>query len=1091
MTRYILLLIAMVLLPVIGYSQTTGATIEGAVMTAEGQPLPGANVVAIHQPTGTRYGTATRANGSYTLNSVRVGGPYIIKVTFIGYNAAKKELEDIDLGETIDVNFTLQEGNIQLEELTVIGSVNPVFNENVTGAKTHISTIEIERAPSISRSLQDFLRLSPMASGSNSFGGANDRYNSLLIDGATLDDVFGLGEATPGSQAGVESPISIDAIAELNVAIAPFGVKNGSFNGAQINAVTRSGQNKYVGSVYFYSRSEALSGNYIRDNGLLSDDLEEFQQRFYGLRLGGPIVKDELFFFVSAELKQETSPITTLLGSAPDEFPLDPPAFAELSQIAQSQYSYDPGGYGSRLSTDQDNVKFLVKLNWNINTNNKLMFRYNYLNATDQEGINRSPGSYSFANRRYNFKSKLHSFVLELNTDISNNMFNTFRAVYTRIRDTRNVADQAFPEVNISFDADEPQCEFCSIYMGIDRFSQKNELFQDLIEITDNLTYIRGDHEFTFGTSNKLFYFSNLFVQDAFGTYEFRGNGGNSVIENFREADPYEYRLSYLLPGGNPRAEFSGLQFGLYAQDRWTVNDRLTVTLGLRVDVPFMPKTPTFNPDVPDAFPGFSTSRVASGNPLWSPRFGFNWDLSTDETMTQIRGGVGVFSGPPPFVWISNQYSNTGVDYGRLIISDYFGDNGYVNVIGPGFFSGDPNNQPNPLDDPNLIPISTTAVNLISEDFKYPQSLKFNLAIDQELPNDIIFTLEGLYSNALNAVVFKNLNVNKVATSVHGRPLYDDPSDLFTFANADYVNPGFTNVILLDNTDKGYRYSVSAQLQKQFYSGLSVNVAYTYTIAKSVNSGNSSRAISNWQFNESVDPNNPGLGITDYNRRHRFFTNISYRLDWAKGWFTTITAYLTVHSGTPFSWVYFGNANGDTQRTNDLIYVPEIADFGQADDVVLIADNPEGREADWQALNAFINSHPSLARYRGEFVPRNNATTPWETFLDMRISQTIPTFNGQSLELTLSMFNVLNFINEKWGLDRSVSFNSKTAWTFEEYVDQAFINNPDNAYLGLTSEDIGKPVISFDPFRVYESAIYNIRDVSSVWRAQLGIRYNF
>lgn len=1063
MKRYLLLGMALLLLPMAAISQTTGATIEGTVTNAQGQPLPGANVVAIHQPTGSRYGASTRSNGNFTLSGVRVGGPYLIKVTFVGYNAAKKKLDDINLSETIEVNFKLQEGSVQLDELTVVGTVNSVFNENVTGAKTHISTKEIARTPTISRSLTDYLQSVPQASGGFSFGGGNDRYNSLLIDGATMDDVFGLGTATPGSRTGVGSPISIDAIAEFNVALAPFSVTNNGFTGARINAVTRSGTNEYSGSAYFYTRSNEMEGRYIRDNGTLSPEFDEFKERYFGLRLGGPIIKDELFFFVSAEYKRESAPISTTLGNKVEQFPVAVSVFEEITQITQNRSGYDPGGYGNVLSADQNNVKLLAKINWNINENNKLMFRYNYLQAFDDRGISRSPSSYSFSNARYKFKTKMHSFVVELNSDIGNNMSNMFRAVYTHIKDYRNLANQPYPDVGISVTANEPQCRYCSISMGINYSYQRNELIQDLIEITDNFKYIAGDHEFTFGTSNKIYFFDNLFVQNAFGSYSFRANGGDSVIENFRQGDPYNYNYSYLLPGGNPRAQFPVLQFGLYAQDRWTINDRLMITYGLRVDVPFMPKEPSYNPDVPEAFPGYSTSRIASGNFMWSPRFGFNWDLSSGDTMTQIRGGIGIFSGPPPIVWISNQYANTGVDYARLFLQDHRENGEFVNAVN--FYSGDPYDQFKASEIQSLE-VATSSVNLISEDFQYPQSLKINLAIDQELPWGITATLEGIYTNHMNAVVFRNLNIEQVATSAHGRPLYDDPEDLYRDAGIDYVHSQFNDVILLDNTNKGYQYSITGRLQKQFYSGLYFSVSYTYNIAKSVNSGSSSVALSNWQYNEAVDPNHPALGISDYNRKHRVVINTSYEFSYGDGFSTMISLFMDTHSGTPFSWIYFGNANGDTNNQNDLIYVPEIATDGTPDDVVLTGDN-------WDALNAFINSHPSLAKHRGEFVPRNNATTPWETYLDLKVVQTIPTFQGHTLELSLSMSNVLNFLNDSWGAHEEVSYGNVTAWTFERY------------------NDSGKPVISFDPSRAYRSSIYTTDDVSSVWRLQVGVRYNF
>src|SRR5699024_2204310 len=717
---------------------TTSGAIEGTIVDVDGTPLAGANVVAIHQPSGTRYGTASRSNGRYTIKNVRVGGPYIVQVTFVGFNPKKKEVSKVELSETVDVNFTLEEGELSLGEISVTAEANPVFNRNRTGASTNISEEQIDRTPTLSRSLSDFTRLTPQATGGGSFGGANDRLNNLLVDGATLNDVFGLGEGTPGSSAGVSSPISIDAIEEFNVDITPFGVTNNGFTGGQINAVTKSGTNTFTGSVYYQMRNESLIGNYVTDAGETSDDAEAFDEKYLGLTLGGPIVKDKLFFFVSAEFKRETTPITGgLLGSEMDNsFDISSSKFEQISDIAQNKYGYKPGSFKGDLDEEQDNNKFLAKLDWNINQDHKLTFRYNHVDATDGQGIYRGRGSYSFSNRKYNYNSKQNSFVAELNSSFGNNASNTFRAVYTRIRDSRDVAAEPFPMVSISLPFPEKD-GFGSIDMGIDRFSQANQLDQDLIEITDNFTYIEGDHEFTIGTSNQIYKFRNLFVQDDFGTYEFRS------IEDFRNGNPYSYKYSYLLPDGNSSAKFNAIQLGGYLQDKWTFQENLTLTVGLRADIPIMPDDPTYNPDVEEAFPDYSTSRVASGNILWSPRLGFNWTPDTGEYITQVRGGAGIFSGTPPYVWISNQYSNTGADYGRVDVNQYDVD------FGDGFFSPDPNDQPKPGGDNKLSPVATTEVNLIEKDFKYPQAAKFNLAIDQDLPWNMTATLEGIYSKSI------------------------------------------------------------------------------------------------------------------------------------------------------------------------------------------------------------------------------------------------------------------------------------------------------------------------------------------------------
>ncbi len=1060
MKRYLLLFISLTILPLVALSQgTTSSAIEGVITDTQGEPLPGANIVATHQPTGSRYGTSSRADGRYTIKNLRVGGPYLVEVSFVGFNAQKKEVSDIELGETIELNFTLEEGALELGEISVTAEADPIFNADRTGARTNISSTAISETPSISRSLTDFTRLTPQVTSGYSFGGANDRYNNILVDGATLNDVFGLGEGTPGSQAGVSSPISIDAIQEFNVDIAPFDVVNNNFTGGQINAITKSGTNKYTGSAYFQTRNESLVGNYeYEENGetIESEDFPEFSEQYFGLNIGGPIIEDKLFFFVNAELRRETQPITTgIQGSGANTvIPFDASTFDQIKSIAQNQYGYNPGDYTSPLDVDQDNDKILAKIDWNINDDHKFTFRYNYVDATDEEGIGRGRFDYSFSNRQYNFNSTQNSYVAQLKSTFGNNVYNEFRAVYTRIRDSRDVVAQPFPEVEISLDSDPGNFDFRSIYMGIDRFSQANALGQDLVEITNNLTYLMGDHEFTFGTSNQIFTFDNLFVQDAFGSYVFRGLDDTRGDDryDFEDGTPFQYRYSYLLPGGNPRAEFSGIQLGLYAQDKWSVNNFLKLTFGIRADMPLLPDEPTFNPTAQTAF-GYSTSNVASGNILWSPRFGFNWDLSQGERTTQLRGGVGIFSGTPPFVWISNQYSNTGADYGRVDLSG--------SDLPAGFqFSPDPNDQPSPLD-PNsqLTGINTTEINLISDDFKYPQALKVNVGLDQQLPYGILATFEGIYTKAINDVTFTNINISQQGESAYGRPFYG-PTGLFTSGPV-RNNSNFTNALLLENTNKGYQVSLTGELSKRFDNGLRARIAYTWNRAENVNNGTSSRAISNWQFNENKDINNPRLGTADFERRHRILADVSYTARYADRFSTTISLIYDGRSGTPFSWIYFGNANGDTQSFNDLIYVPN-----DESEVVLVDGN-------WNEFNDWISSTESVNKYRGQVIPRNTAREPWTNFIDLRINQKIETFSGQSVELTASMFNVANFINSEWGIRKGVSFNNYTAVTFLDYTAD------------------GRPVIDFDPDNVTEEEIFSRSDLGSRWQMQFGLRYNF
>lgn len=1059
MKKYIILLAAM-LLPVCVFAQgTTSGTIEGIVLDAQGEPLPSANVLAIHQPTGTRYGTSTRLDGRYTIKNVRVGGPYEVRVTFVGYNPQRKQIESIGLNETLELNFEMEEGSLSLDQISVTAEADPIFNADRTGASTNITTQKIESLPTISRSITDFGRLIPQNTGGNSFGGRNDRYNNILIDGATLNDVFGLGDATPGSQAGAE-PISLDAIAELNIDLAPYDVTNNNFTGGQLNAITRSGTNEYSGSLYFLGRNENFVGSLPAPGDAAGlNEYPEFGESFYGFRLGGPIKEDELFFFVSGEFKRRDDPLNTgVQGSGAGQiFDVSAGTMNEIQSIAEG-YGYDPGGYGL-LTQEQDNDKFLAKLDWNISEDHRLTLRHNYVNATDDDGIFRSDDSFDFSNRQYIFRSVQNSTVAELNSSFGDNVFNTARLVYTNISDERDVQSEPFPEVTINTtDADGDDV---TVTMGIDRFSQANRLEQDLFEFTNNLTMINGAHEWTFGTSNQLFFFENLFIQDFWGSYEF------GSIEAFRNGEPSAYRYSYSkVPGvEQPVAEFSGLQFGLYAQDKWRVSDEFSLTLGLRADMPVFPEDPLYNPDVQDAF-GYDTRDVASGNILWSPRLGFNYDTELMGRLTQFRGGTGIFSGSPPYVWLSNQYSNTGADFARIDVSGSDTPD----------FNPDPDNQPRPGDGSGLSPVSTTEVNVMTEDFKFPQTWRTNLAMDHELPWNMTLTLEGIYSSNINDVVYENLNLENVGTGPGGRPLYGTPGTFLGFLPfADFNSPArvdnrFTNALLLKNTNEGYEYSLTAQLQKQTDFGLSSSLSYTFNEAKSVTNATSSRAISNWQFNENFDINNPQLGTADFEVRHRILADISYRFEIADGFLTTLSVIYEGSSGRPFSWIYFGDANGDGQAFNDLVYVP-----ASMDEVQLVGasggDNRSAQEI-WEDIDTFIENTPSLREHRGEVVPRHNDRQPWRNVLDLRVTQQIDTFNGQSVELTANIFNVLNLLNDDWGEIQFTEFNNTTLFNF----------------YGLNDE--GKPVIAF-PENYDKDDTFSRADLSSRWQLQLGLRYNF
>ena len=1085
------------------HAQTT-ASLTGTVTDDTGETLPGVNVVAVHEPTGTQYGAATNAQGRYTILSMRVGGPYNVRASFVGYQTVQETGVQLQLGEKEVIDFQLRPKTQELDEVQVIAQRDRIISKTRTGAATNVSEEQIDRLPTVSRSLNSFTRLTPQASGDGSIGGRSNRYNSIQIDGATIDDVFGLA-TTPGGQAGAQ-PISLDAIQEFNVNIAPYDVRSSGFTGGQVNAITKSGTNNFEGMLRYRLGTEDFTGD------LDGQGTSEFDQDFFVGNVGGPIIKDKLFFFVNAEVKRESSPEATLIGDegGTNVFGIDGSTLSELGfgstqavlneiqSIASSEdlYNYNPGGLDP-VTLDQNDTKLFAKIDWNINDNHRLTLRHNYVDAFDDSGLGRGNSFFDFGSQLYEFQSTQNSSVAQLNSTIGDNMFNEARVVYTRIRDER-VPNNPFPSVSLELGNQ-------TVEMGVGRFNQANRLDQNLVEVTNDFTYVAGDHTFTSGFNLNVYDFENLFIQDFFGTYTFEqfsvGDEVITPIEAFRRGQPTSYQYSYATPEADsekPIAAFTAYQAGLYVQDEWQVNDDFRLTGGLRVDMPIIPQEPTANPDAEATF-GVGTDRIASGNLLWSPRLGFNYTVTPlgEDLETQVRGGAGLFAGRPPFVFISNQYSNTGADLFRIdetipVEDAYANDTG---LYDPGIrfmplSSGDnPSNQPTPAESDLLDIEETTEINLIDDDFKYPQTFRTNLAVDQQLPFGFVGTLEGILSQSVNEVVYENINIAQIdpddpdaifelSESAYGRPIYGVPGNNSV---VNRVSDQFTNALLLKNASTGFEYSITGQLQRRVARGFNGQLAYTYTHAENVNNATSDRAISNWQFNENKDVNDPRLGTADFEVRHRILGELNYNVSFLDRFSTTVGIIYEGRSGSPFSWIYNGNANGDTRDDNDLVFVP-----ASEDDVVLTSDN-------WELLDAFIEGEDALDEARGSVIERNTARAPWQNILDVRISQEIKTVRNQKLEVIMDMENVLNWINDDWGRILTTSFNNTFAWNFTGYVRPQDVGSELGGRI-LTTEDVGKPIINFDEETVQDrltDETFNTSFISSRWRLRLGLRYSF
>lgn len=1022
-------------------AQVTTSSMTGIVTQSSGSATVGATIKATHTPSGTLYSGSANESGRFNLANMRVGGPYRIEVTYVGQDPIVYNDVYIQLGQPFTLNPVFGEATgTTIDEITVLGRRS---GEEKTGASTIIGKEQLESMPTLSRSLQDFTRLTPQATGSNSFGGANNRYNNITIDGAVNNDVFGLASSgTPGGQASTQ-PISLDAIQQIQVVLAPYDVSQGNFTGGGVNAVTRSGTNTVEGSIYTFFRNE----NTIGKNVLNGEKSSQFSDNQFGFRVGGPIIKDKLFFFINGEMGRRTSPLANNAGEAGSAISLET---AELiADHTWSEYGYDVGSYGPTDAQTQNN-KIFTKLDWNINNKHSLSVRYNYIDAFD-DNISRSSSFFRFGNNAYKFANKQHVAVAELRSNFSNRFSNNLIVGYSSIKDNRDLAGGLFPQITIT-NIDGKSSN--SAEFGSQRSSVANELDQTTFEFTDNFKWYVGKHTFTFGTHNEFFSFRNLFINNLNGRWDFRS------VEDYIANKPDRVRATYSLIEGEdrPSAEFSAAQLGFYAQGESEVLNNLKLTYGLRVDVPVISDKPARNEKVEASFPGYSTDRTPSGKLLWAPRLGFNYDVQGDRSII-LRGGAGIFTGRVPFVWLSNQFSNSGMLFGTV---DARGTD--INQ-GNGF-------DPNIENQQNMGAGSTRAeINLVNEDFKIPQVARFNLAGDFKLPYGITGTLEGIYSKTINNIVYSDLNIKESTTPI-ASDLTNGADTRINYAGDRVNSTDFTNVILMDNSNKGYTYSLTAQLQKSFTNGLNAMVAYTNGGATSVNDGASSTALSNWEYVQTVsNPNNPLLSNSIFNIKHRVIGNVGYSISYGRDklFSTGINLFYAGNSGQPFTYLYNGDLNGDGAFGNDLLYVPSAANEIKLVDIKNSADEVTATAAQqWDALNAYIDSDEYLSSRRGQYVERNGSFMPWQHQFDLRITQDLGTMiqgTKNRLQLTFDIFNVGNLLNKEWGRNYYVSNQalslisySKGGYTFKAPTD----NQP-----------------------------YSTSDLASRWQGQIGIRYIF
>ena len=1039
----------------------------GGVISDKNETLVGATIQAVHTPSGSTYGTITNHQGRYSLLGLRSGGPYTITISFVGYKSATFENVFLPLGETVTINTQLSEENLALESVVI--SAKAGFNARQIGASGNIGKAQMESMPTISRSINDFTRLVPQAASTNggmSFAGSNNRYNSFQIDGAVNNDVFGLsGSGTNGGQSGTQ-PISLDAIEEVQVVIAPFDVRQSGFTGGGVNAVTKSGTNEIKGSAYFFGNNQNFIGTTPGDVAN-REKLSKQSDMQYGFTLGAPIVKNKLFFFINGEITDKTYPASNNIYLA-DELPEDgkiPEGYSGvykweadsvINKLKKLSGGYDGGGYGP-MDIYTRSYKTLARVDWNINQNHKLTLRHSYVKG-EQMNFSRSSNSFRLNDNGYIMNSQTHSLVGELNSTFRNSMNNEFRVGYTRVRDNRDIVGTPFPYIQVKLDNNR------SVAMGTENYSAANRLDQDIIAITDNFTWNLGKHLLTFGTHNEMFILENLFIRDNFGKYVYSSLDDFLSIGTATEKVPYSYDYSFSdadrTGSTNWAPNFKALQLGFYVQDQWNIKPNFRLTYGVRMDIPLFLDKPGIN----EAFNSsdlaqkhnVATNQMPSAKPLFSPRLGFRWNLKEDNS-TIIRGGAGIFTGRIPFVWISNSYSNTGLEYVR---SQYTSKNMPTDFK----FNADPYNQM------AGVKQSTSEVNVVAKNFKYPQVFRVNLAAEQDLIWGIRGTIEALYTKKMNDINYKNINIEESGKFLNNQ---DDKRPLYGKA----IDPRFTSVILLDNTSKGYTFNLTGKLEKNFNFGLNAMAAYTYGISKDVNAGTSSQAYSNWNYNEQyMGSNNAELSYSDFDLPHRVIGSISYRKAYAKHFATSVSLIYSGNSGSRYSVVYDGDINGDNVYKNDVMFVPTDAQIDNMKFAVVNAGKPTEITVDAQRemLKSYLANAEGLKDIRGKYAERNGLISKFENHIDLRIMQDFFLNSGKrkhNLQVSLDILNLTNLLNREWGLYQSVGYS----------------------YSPLKVEGVdasGVPTFSFKS-APKNNKLYNISDFSSRWRMQLGVRYIF
>ena len=1028
--KSLLLSAAAMLVGISAFAQVTTSSLNGKISDSKGEPVAGAAVIAIHTPSGTQYFAVANNEGLFYINGMRAGGPYSVEVSCLGYHSVTYTDVTLQLAEAFAINASLKDDSEMLSEAIVISTAASKFAAEKTGAATNINNSQITNLPTVNRNITDVTRLSPYGGNGMSFAGSDGRTANFTVDGANFNNNFGLSSSLPGGG----SPISIDAIEELQVVISPYDVRQTNFIGGGVNAITKSGTNTFKGAAYIYHRNENLRGDTICGEQISGARAVD-RSTTYGFNLGGPIIKNKLFFFVNAEYSKIPTVVNRWHGSedgvANANDYVSRTTIADLERVkqhARSKYGYDTGSY-SDFPANETNLKLLARIDWNISDKHKLALRYNYTtnqawnqtNATSMDGGTRmassrmSQNSMAYANAMYSMNNNVHSFSVDLNSRISDNLSNQFLATYSIIGDIRGTNSAEFPFIDITKDDDN------YIALGYELFTWNNAVHNNTLNIKDDIIYYAGAHKITGGINFEYQMADNQYMRNGTGYYRY-----NSVDDFINGATPEVVCLTYGYDGETkPAARVRFYRPGIYAQDEWAVNDNFKLTYGLRLDGLFFNNNDIMtNNAIKDltyypAYKNYQETHIDTGT--WpkasitvSPRIGFTWDVLGNKSL-KVRGGTGLFSGRLPLVFFTNMPTNSGmVQYQAQLNAK----NTDMTLFNGGLVTDSEGHATTAALLQKLVSMGypqtitpedgtkPSAVNAVDPNFKMPQVWKTSVAVDYQFPTSFPFTItaEGIFNKTVNAVSISDWSMKNVGgfarfNGIDNRPIY--PSDFRTT----------TKAFVLQNTSKGYGWSANVTLNMQPVEGLSLMAAYTHTVSKEITGMPGSAAESAFTYVPTVEgPNYINLHNSQYVTPDRIVASATHH-DKSGNHFSLI--YEAWRGGYNYSFMTTNDMNGDGYNY-DTIYIPTDAQVANGDFRFVSADDAE-------RFMAFVHNDSYLSKNQGKYAEGYSVYSPWVHRIDFSYKHDFKIQHGEStskLQLSVDIKNILNLFNSNWGVSK-------------------------------------------------------------------------